>query len=661
MENHNVKIEITDQIAKIEIEEVFFNNSNTSFEVIYMFPIPDNSIISDFKLTDKNGVLEGKVMEKQLANEYFRHYASINKNPGIMEFVDDTLYGIRIAGFQPFERRTLKVTYQSSLEYDGSYLKLVYPLKIDSILLKGIDKVNITGSVKNSREIYSVFSPAYSIMTESLSPYEKDFSFVAENLDPNHDFTLLIALGERDFEAFLNNHESEEDEGYFELDLYPSIKNQNTVRKNLFMVLDRSGSMYGQKYTQALDAAEYIIKRLGTEDYFNLLLFNDYVKNISEEVSDYDSLINLMRNYQAESGTNIYAALNIALNKLLENDSNNYIIFLTDGLPTVGITMESVILKNSLSKAEMGNTKMFVFGVGYDVNTNILDILAEESGGMAFYVEEDENIESIVSDLYNKISRPLLTDVEVKIESDNVIFKDIFPFKNLTVYESQPLKIFGKYSGQGQFKVTVSGNAGAQKFTEEYIFELKTQKNDYIPKLWASRKIKYLINNIKLNGETEELVDEVVKLGTDFGIITPYTSYLLYSHLPEEQLDGVESYMDIGKGSLPSSPGNTGMDAFKSSKIMNRQSQSLNLQEMEEASESSDDIVAVNGKVFFYSENDEFWIDMDFSEEDEVTVKAYSDEYFTLISENSEILDFLKLGNKIKLNYYGQNLIIKAE
>ncbi len=472
LENHFVDIEISEEIASIVIEEDFFNDSEHGFDVLYIFPIPKDTVITDFKIIDGINVLSGNVMEKSEAEEYFKLYSSMNKNPAIMKYLDENLMSIRIDGFKPFERRRLKVEYKTVMQYEGNYLKLVYPLKMDSILKDGISNLRIAGSVKSSREIYSVYSPTYPIQTYSENG-SMEFVYEKANLDPNYDFTLLIGLGEREFEAFMTSHSSDGVSGFFSLDINPSINDSDNISKNIFMVLDRSGSMMGKKYEQALDAAEYVIRRLNSEDDFNLIFFNDYVNIIQNDGNDYDSLVERINTYQSGGGTNIYAALNVALDKLMAIDGEKYLVFLTDGLPTVGITSENLILKNSVSKSEMSKTKMFVFGVGYDVNTNILDVLAEETGGMAFYVDESENIESAIGNLYNRISDPILTDVNVEFISDNVYFGDILPNKNLTVYENQPLKIFGKFQGSGEFKVRITGYSGEKFFPKSTSFTWK--------------------------------------------------------------------------------------------------------------------------------------------------------------------------------------------
>src|SRR4030095_9581203 len=57
-------------------------------------------------------------------------------------------------------------------------------------------------------------------------------------------------------------------------------------------------------------------------------------------------------------------------------------------------------------------------------------------------------------------------------------------------------------------------------------FPVRSEENDFLPRLWASRRVGWLVEEIRSNGETKEIRDELVELATRYGIVTPYTSYL---------------------------------------------------------------------------------------------------------------------------------------
>src|SRR5258708_39987188 len=72
---------------------------------------------------------------------------------------------------------------------------------------------------------------------------------------------------------------------------------------------------------------------------------------------------------------------------------------------------------------------------------------------------------------------------------------------------------------------TSNGKPGSL-FYNELHFPSREEKNDFLPRLWATRRVGWLMEQIRTNGDNKELRDEIVDLGTRYGIVTPYTSYL---------------------------------------------------------------------------------------------------------------------------------------
>src|SRR5207248_472523 len=204
------------------------------------------------------------------------------------------------------------------------------------------------------------------------------------------------------------------------------------------------------------------------------------------------------------------------------------IVFFTDGLPTIGETNVDTILKNTLAK-NSANTRIFTFGVGDDVNATMLDALAEKTRALATYVRPEEDIEAKVSGLYSKISHPVLANLKLATTND-VSLSEVYPAQLPDLFHGQQLTVCGRFSGKGPSAIKLTGMVG--KETKEFVYELtfpdKTNNDrEFVEQLWARRKVGYLLDQIRANGEKKELVDEVVILAKRYGITTPYTSYLI--------------------------------------------------------------------------------------------------------------------------------------
>ena len=214
------------------------------------------------------------------------------------------------------------------------------------------------------------------------------------------------------------------------------------------------------------------------------------------------------------------------------------IIFITDGQPTIGDTSEDSIV-NIAAKADSGaSTRIFSFGLGTDVNTHLLDRLSHETRGFSQYVLPDEDLEVKLSSFYTKIKEPVLTDVKLAFAGADIKASQLYPGQMPDLFKGEELIVFGRYSGHGAGAVKITGtlNGGKHEFTQDVHFADEDTHDAFIPRLWASRRVGYLLDQIRLHGENKELKDEVTRLARENGIVTPYTAYLI---LEDEQKHGV--------------------------------------------------------------------------------------------------------------------------
>ncbi|HRW35740.1 MAG TPA: VWA domain-containing protein, partial [Thermotogota bacterium] len=585
-----------------------------------------------------------------------------NKNPALLEYMNEDYYRIEIPSFKPHEERAVSLTYTQELVNDNGLVKLVYPLKIESLLKTGIRTINISGEIiSNTAQIYFVDSDTNEIeKTLSDDQHRATFSFNRENFDPLNDFILKYGLGESEVEAYLSSDSPDLGYNTFLLEIHPNVDYEDYQPKDVIFVLDKSGSMIGVKYDQAQRAAQFILSRLYEEDRFNLILFN----NVVETFRHYYNLFNTDKKQnavdwifdsQAGGNTNIYGSLDAALRifKNAQSLQNPILVFLTDGVPTTGITDPIAIVQhiNNFS-ADIKGLRIFAFGVGYDVNTYILDLLTANNNGQTYYVTEDESIETEIARLFSNISKPVLSDVHVEFFGDGVEILDYLPNRGLTVYQDEPLKIYGRYKGEGKLNMKLSGMLGDKAFEQVYQFDVTDEINPSISLLWASRQINDLVNRIRLYGETPEMKNEVIALSKQFSIPTAYTSYLVSDEAEDEKATGLVLFTLPSSSAAPAPSQQTGKSNVVQSKQMNMMSQASQAEEAEalmmDALEGSV-YRLIKGKRFIWNEQKQAWIDDDFKEENLITIEKYSDDYFDLIGANKELIDYLQLDGSVYL------------
>jgi Ca-activated chloride channel family protein len=219
-----------------------------------------------------------------------------------------------------------------------------------------------------------------------------------------------------------------------------------------------------------------------------------------------------------------------------KGDRPYVIIFLTDGQPTIGETKEDPIVDRV--KRLDGNVRIFSFGIGTDVNTHLLDRVANETRAFSQYVLPTEDIEVKLSSFYGKIASPVLTNVRLAAIDGSVNLHQVYPPELPDLYKGDTLMVFGRYSGSGKATIALNGtcNGEEKRFRSDVNFTDSDHTNAFIPRLWATRRVGWLLDEIRLHGESRELKDEVVRLAREHGIVTPYTAYLI---LEDEARRGV--------------------------------------------------------------------------------------------------------------------------
>ncbi|MGL6196419.1 MAG: vWA domain-containing protein, partial [Thermoguttaceae bacterium] len=317
-------------------------------------------------------------------------------------------------------------------------------------------------------------------------------------------------------------------------------ENDKTLSKTIVFVIDHSGSMSGEKINQVRESLKFGLNTLKPGDTFNIVSYNDRVESFKPEIQEFNDenrkqAISFCDSLRASGSTNIGAAFSTALGMLQDKKQPSYIVFLTDGLPTSG-EMDEMRLANIAKDNNKVNARIFCFGVGFDVNARLLDRLARDGNGMSEFVLPNENIEGRISSLCNRISSPILADAEFEIKSryhsDTIshLTNLVYPSGKFDLFAGQQLVIVGRYSKPCEIEIKLKGKVGETPCEYTYFGKLVEKSGDskdgFIERLWAMRRIGEILDAIDLKGKNQELIDELVKLSTKHGILTPYTSFL---------------------------------------------------------------------------------------------------------------------------------------
>ena len=344
------------------------------------------------------------------------------------------------------------------------------------------------------------------------------------------ELSVFLPLARRGVGLTVAAHRPAGERGYVMLMLSPGRLDAAPEPRDVTVVVDVSGSMASEKIEQARSAIVALLGTLDVRDRFRVVAFSNAVRVESEgwrnaEIRQIADARTWVERLEAEGGTNIEGALHEAFEVAPGEGRLPVVIFLTDGLPTVGERNPERIAAEA--ERARGRTRVFAFGVGHDVNTHLLDRLSAVARGATDYVQLGESVERALSLLAAKIRHPVLTDLE--IAGAPVRLREIYPVSLPDLFEGQELVVFGRYEGDGDGELAVTGRRAdvGERFTATASFPRWGEENAYLPRLWASRKLGHLTRQAWLEGATGSLVDEIKETALRYGLPSEYTAYLV--------------------------------------------------------------------------------------------------------------------------------------
>jgi Ca-activated chloride channel family protein len=529
---HRVSVEINNQVATTHIEQVFFNDSQRVAEGTYVFPLPVGAAVSDLMMWVDGKPVEAKILDADQARAIYDDIVRRMRDPALLEYVGAGAIQASVFPIQPNSEVKLEIEYGQLLPIENGLVRYDYPLRTDQFTHHPVENISISVRVQSKDPIGLIYSPTHPIAIARDDDYAFRAGYEAGYVHPENDFTLYYGLAGEEISAnLLSYRESAREDGFFTLMITPPVQvdESRVIPKDVIIVLDQSGSMFGDKWDQARAAAKYVLDHLNRRDRFNVIVFSTGVRvyaNDLQSVSAVSDAEEWVDSLEALGGTDIDGALTQAMS-MSDRERSTVVLFLTDGLPTEGETDTGTILEDVKSAAPP-NVRIFTFGVGDDVDTVLLDQLYQSFRGAGTYVRPDQRIDEEVSSLYNKISAPVLTNLVLKV--DGVVAEDTYPSAPLPdLFVGTQLIVTGRYRGDGPATIRLEGELDGKRqvYTYEVSFRANAGGEVFIPRLWATRKIGALLNAIRLHGEDPELVDSIVRLSIRYGIITPYTSFLI--------------------------------------------------------------------------------------------------------------------------------------
>jgi Ca-activated chloride channel family protein len=541
-----VRVRVEGRIAQIEVSEWFVNRGQRLAEGDYLYPLPGEAVFQGFSLFQGDAELRGEIMDAERARAIYEEIVRRKADPALIELAGHGLLRARIFPIQPGEERRVTLRYTQVLERAGTALQLQYA---GSVRGRGdgpprdvipMGRPQPRGQERPEQRVRSSFRVDVADGSRFLDPFspthaldvDRDEERLTISVDGEIEgrLSIFLPLAGEPVGLSVATHRPVGELGYFMLTLSPDRNAEASEPRDVTVVLDVSGSMSGEKIEQARQALHHLLGTLGRDDRFRLIAFSSAVRVQSEGWSParretLERARAWIGDLVADGGTNIGGALDEAFRLESPRGRLPVVLFLTDGLPSVG--EDSPERLADMAEQRAGRARVFAFGVGHDVNTHLLDRLGEAGRGDTDYVQPGESVERVISLLATKIRHPVLTDLD--LSSRGVRVSEMYPVRIPDVFAGEELVLFGRYERHGGGSFTVRGERAGRRvdFVTELDFPESSDANAYIPRLWASRKLGHLERQIWTEGETAGLVEEIRQVALRYGLPSRYTAYLV--------------------------------------------------------------------------------------------------------------------------------------
>jgi len=663
-----VRTTIEGRIARVEVEEQFRNAGGALAEGSYLYPMPGEAVFTDFSLWMGENQVRGEMMNADQARGVYEDIVRRLRDPALLTLEGHGLVRARIFPIQPGETRKVVLRYTQVLQRAGDALRLRYSIGdrpmtvgrgyLDQPAPAPVDAFRFLVTVPGADAYGTPYSPTHRVTTRRVGESME----ITLDPDASGDVEIFIPLRRGLVGTSVVTNAPGGEDGYFMLLVAPPTEQEGpTIPRDLTLVLDVSGSMSGDKIDQAKAALRQALASLRSADRFRLVAFSTRVVNFRDgfvpaSTDNLEAARAFLDGLTADGGTNIAGALDAVLGVPTEEGRLPIVVFVTDGVPTVGEQSPERIA--ALEGGKIGAARLFTVGVGFDVNTYLLDRLAVEGHGSADYVAPNANVETAMSGVLGKIQHPAL--VNLRIAGSPVTLDLTYPARLPDLFYGEEMVVFGRYHGTGAGPVVVTGelNGRTERFTADAVFPASATENDFVPKLWASRRIGDLTREIRLEGATPALVDEVRDLGLRYGILTEYTSYLVQEPRTAWNLPAPMPATTALRGGAGAAQMQTGREAFSSAKSSADMAAVTTLATADHvagarvaelasaAPGGAPTVRRVGGRLFVQS--DGVWTDA--SQRDSlkvVEVAPYSDAYFALVHALPEIAPYLGVGEQV--------------
>lgn len=568
IERIRVLATIVDQVASTNMGIELRNDGSWDVEAEIVLPVPDGAVVKAFEFEGSASESSVQLLERGEARALYDSIVSRTRDPALLEFAGCAALRSSVFPVPAGGRQRVMITWDQVLPAHGDRIDYLLP-RSEAFAASAIPW-EIGLHISSRSRLATIWSPTSELLETRLAP---NVAFVRLAGGPSmSQGPVQVSFLQRSAgisTSVLACPDQGGDGGYLLLlGGVPELSNEGALRREVTLVLDRSGSMRGEKFAQALEAARQIVEGLHEGEAFQIIDYSDDVASfapapVALTPENLEQARTYLSRLSAQGGTNLNDALQRAVTQPATEGLLPVVLFLTDGLATSGICDEARI-RDATAAANGSERRLFTFGVGTDVNAPLLDALASQSRATSTYVLPDEDVEVKVGEVYRRLYGPVLSNpVLTVLEQDGTLttqrLKQILPARVPDLFAGDQLLISARYYGEAPLQLVITGAApvGPMRLVSEFDPAQASRDQGFVARLWADRRIGELVDEARLAGAApgvgsgaaqgaisggapgavqvggvpadprlDELVHEIVALSTEFGVLSEYTAFM---------------------------------------------------------------------------------------------------------------------------------------
>lgn len=546
-------VKIKNSLADTRLDFRCVNPGNQSVNAPIAVPLPRS--YKESKQNSPGSENSNEMLSAKEALPVWRNLAKSLANPAPLEFCGSPLLRTSPIDLSPGESQPVAIEYAQTLSQQGPRFDYVLP-KSESV--QNTAPWTLRADVSCDRPISTIYCPSHKIKAKRTSPNTFHVELDAEETTQPGSFRLsyLIDKGTGLSATLFTQPDDatpQADGTFLFLAGGPATGSLGkAIPRELTLALDRSGSMQGAKIDHVKDAATQLIEQLNDGESFNIISYNDQIETFADKPvpktrETLAEALEFIDNVRPRGGTNLHGALLESVRQKPVANTLPIVLFLTDGLPTVGETAE-VKIREVVAEQNPFNRRIFTVGVGVDVNTPLLETIAGETRAEPSFVLPNDDVKTKLAQIFQKVQRPILADARLEFlaadgssAADRV--SDVFPDPLPDLFQDDHLIVLGRYTGTEPLTFQITGNFLGDRVTKDFTFPLDKQPAyPFVSRLWATQKIAALVHEIRKSGANADpyviltnptqdpklkaQAEEILKLTRRYGILTEYTAFL---------------------------------------------------------------------------------------------------------------------------------------